>query len=99
MTRTTLDIEKPILDELRALQRKEGRSMGKLASELLAEGISARRKREKAPVPEFEWISKDMGLARVDLEDKAALWALLDSEVPAVRETLERREGTRKRSR
>ena len=97
MTRTTLDIEAPILEELRELQKKEGRSLGKLASELLAEGLSARKERKKKSPPEFKWISRDMGPALIDIEDKDALWAVLDSEVPAVREALERRAALPKR--
>jgi hypothetical protein len=92
MARTTLDIDAPILQELRDLQRKEGRSMGKLASELLAEGLSARKaKGPKRREPKFEWISKPMGPALVNIEDKDALWTALDQDLPVVRDAHERR--------
>jgi len=92
MPRTTLDIETPILEELRALQQKEQRSMGKLASELLAEGLTARKANsQKRGAPKLAWISKPMGPARVDIEDKAALWAVLDQDLPVARDVRERR--------
>lgn len=34
--RTTIDIDAPILGELKALQAREGKSMGRLVSDLLA---------------------------------------------------------------
>jgi hypothetical protein len=75
MPRTTLDIEAPILREVRALQRKEGRSMGKIVSELLAEAL-AQRKTPSNPT-KLTWISRPMR-ALVDLTDKEALYAVLD---------------------
>jgi len=67
MPRTTLDIDGPILKEVRALQEKEGRSMGKIVSELLAEALAQRSEpRETRP---FAWTSRPMG-ALVDLSDK-----------------------------
>lgn len=75
MTRTTLDIEEPILEELRELQRKEGRSIGRLASELLAEGLAARKTHRKRGAPKLNWVTKAMGPALVDIDDKHALCA------------------------
>lgn len=75
MSRTTLDIDAPILDEVRRLQKREGRSMGEIVSELLSDALS---RRPVEPEPEaLEWTSRDMG-ARVDLTDKDALYTLLD---------------------
>jgi hypothetical protein len=81
MTRTTVDIDGPVLREVRALQQKEGRSLGKVISQLLAEALTQHR----APTPpaRLAWTSRSMG-ALVDLEDKAALYAALDDAlVPA----------------
>jgi hypothetical protein len=75
MPRTTLDIDGSILKELRALQEKEGRSMGRIVSELLAEAL-ARRKRP-CEAPQLAWVSRPMR-ALVDLSDKEALYAALD---------------------
>jgi hypothetical protein len=73
MPRTTLDIDAPILDEVRALQEKEGRAMGKIVSELLAEALARRNGPREAP--RLTWTSRPMR-ARVDLADKEALYAL-----------------------
>ena len=77
--RTTLDIDSPVLEEIKRLQRrqKQGRkSLGKLVSELLTEAL-AHRQGEVAEAAGFEWLSKPMG-ARVDLEDKESVYAELD---------------------
>ena len=74
--RTTLDLEKPILEELKALGKSNGRSLGQIASQLLAESL-ARQKKPLKSRPEFQWISKPMK-ARVDLSDKDAVFAILD---------------------
>lgn len=74
--RTTLDLEKPVLDGLKALQRKEKTSLGKIASRLLAEGLSRTAARSQTP-PTFCWSSAPMR-AKVDLSDKDALHRLMD---------------------
>ncbi|MBW1701250.1 MAG: antitoxin [Deltaproteobacteria bacterium] len=75
MARTTVDIDTPILEEVRALQKKQGRSMGKIVSQLLAEALA----RQKTPgeAPALEWVSHPMH-ALVDLSDKDAIYAILD---------------------
>ncbi len=75
MPRTTLDIDGPLLKEVRALQEKEGRSMGKIVSELLAEALA--RRNGPGETPRLAWISRPMR-ARVDLADQEALYAVLD---------------------
>ena len=77
MSRTTLDIDPSVLRALRARGRSEGKSMGQLASELMASELA--REPEPEP-PAFVWHSADLGEARVDLEDKDAVWALLDAD-------------------
>jgi hypothetical protein len=69
--RTTLDIDDPILKDLKRLQRREGKSLGRLVSDLLAQALVTRRAASPPPPP-FEWIAKPMQ-ARVDLADKHAL--------------------------
>lgn len=76
MTRTTIDIDTPVLTEIRGLQKREGRPLGKLVSELLAEALSGRRK-TKPPAPRFRWVCRPMR-ALVDLSDKDAVYAILD---------------------
>jgi len=75
--RTTLDIDAPILKEVKALHEKEGRSMGAVVSELLAEAL-ARRRTSRARPP-FRWTSRDMK-SLVDISDKEALYAALDAD-------------------
>jgi len=75
MPRTTLDIDAPLLKELKKLQESEGRSLGKIVSQLLAEAL-ARRKRPPEP-PKFQWVSRPMH-ALVALSDKEALYGIID---------------------
>jgi len=78
MPRTTLNLDGPVLADLKRLQRKEGKSLGDLASELLASAIAS-RKSSIATAPIFRWTSRPMG-ALIDLDDKEALFAALDKE-------------------
>lgn len=74
--RTTLDLDKPVLEGLKALQKSEGRSLSQLASQLLAEALAQYRKK-KAPAKKFAWKSQAMG-ARIEIADKEALYRVLD---------------------
>lgn len=74
--RTTLDLDGPILQDLKRLQKEEGKSLGRLASDLLAQALAVRRARG-APARRFEWVSREMR-ARIDLTDKEALHDVLD---------------------
>ena len=76
--RTTVDIDDPILREVKKLHQKEGRSMGAVISELLAEALSRRRASPAARAP-FRWTARPMN-ALVDLADKDALYAALEHE-------------------
>jgi len=78
MARTTLDIDEPILKELRDLQAKEKKSLGQLATELLADALSRRTKPHKPK--KLKWISKHLK-ARVDLSDKEAVNEILDRDI------------------
>lgn len=73
--RTTLDIDDPILEELRTIQKTEGRSLGQIVSTLLAESLkgTATDKSYKG----LRWESAPMR-ARVDISDKEALCRILD---------------------
>ena len=74
--RTTIDIESPVLDELKRVQQEEGVSLGKLASRLLADALAFRRKSVTRPA-RLVWNSRRMG-ALVDLSDKDAIYRILD---------------------
>ncbi|MBA3747053.1 MAG: antitoxin [Solirubrobacterales bacterium] len=75
MPRTTLDLDPSVLRELRRLGERDGKSMGRVASELLARALG-----EDPPSPSFNWVSHDLGVPRVDLEDKEAVRVLLDGQ-------------------
>ncbi|MGD9881118.1 MAG: CopG family transcriptional regulator [Reyranella sp.] len=75
--RTTLDIDDPILREIRALHEREARPMGAIVSELLAEALA--RRQAARPRPSFRWTSRDMK-PLVDLSDKEAVYAALDQD-------------------
>jgi hypothetical protein len=77
MPRTTVDFDPSVLAELRRRAAIERKSIGKMASELLAQQMAA-----GTPPPDcspLEWISRDLGVPRVDLEDEEALGAALDA--------------------
>jgi hypothetical protein len=75
--RTTLDIDDPILREVKAIHEKEGRSMGSVVSELLADAL-ARRRRSRSR-SSFRWTSRPME-SLVDLADKEVVYAALDGD-------------------
>ena len=79
MARTTVDIDGPVLRELKALQKKEKVSLGRIISRLLAEALSRRRAPRAAH--KLKWVSRPMG-ELVDLTDKEAVYAALDREEP-----------------
>lgn len=74
MTRTTLDLDPGVLRDLKKRQKREGKSLGRLVSELLVVPLAVGAPTEPR---EFKWISKDMGLL-VDLEDKEAVRRALE---------------------
>jgi hypothetical protein len=78
--RTTIDIDDPILQELKLLQQQQGKSLGRLASDLLAQALDQSGKRS-ARKPAFRWISTPMN-ARIDLADKHALLDAMDTAAP-----------------
>jgi hypothetical protein len=77
--RTTLDIDTPILREVKAIHEKEGRSMGAVVSELLADALGRRRGSRTSRPAMFRWTSRPMN-ALVDLADKDAVYAALDAD-------------------
>ena len=74
MPRTTIDIDAVVLRALKKRQRREGKSLGQLVSELLA--ASLREERELPPEP-FAWVAKPMR-PLIDLEDRDAVYRILD---------------------
>ncbi|MGA7172755.1 MAG: antitoxin [Candidatus Dormiibacterota bacterium] len=73
MTRTTLDIEPDILDQLKR-RRRRGKTLGSLVSELLAKALAETPNASTEPLI---WNARDLG-PRVDLGDKEALRRALE---------------------
>jgi hypothetical protein len=83
MTRTTLDIDPTVLAQLRERAAAERKSMGQLVSEGLARDFG---KEPASELPPLNWVRKDMGPFKIDIEDKDALWQLLDGDSYDVRD-------------
>ena len=73
--RTTIDIDDPILKKLKALQARDGRSLGRLVSDLLAQALAGEVK-EAAP-QYFTWVAS-AGPLLIDLADKDAVYEALE---------------------
>lgn len=74
--RTTIDLADPVLRDLKALRRKEGGSLGSLASRLLADALAARRRTPPRPF-KLQWSARAMR-AKVDLADKEAVYRAME---------------------
>lgn len=77
MPRTTLDLDPAILRELRRRATRDGKSMGQVASEILARAVAEPL---ETPAPPFSWLSSDLGAPLVDLEDAEAVRRILDGQ-------------------
>lgn len=77
MARTTVDIDDAVLRDLKRLQKREGKTLGRLISELVGASLSGSRPAGAVSTP-LQWTARAMG-ARVDLEDEEAVRAALDS--------------------
>lgn len=75
MSRTTVDIDRNVLREVRRLANAEGKTLAQVVSELLAAALATQKK--GASVVELSWKAKSMR-ARVDLEDKEAVYEALE---------------------
>lgn len=75
MPRTTIDIDASVLRELKRRQRREKKTLGQVASELLNRALADEHVDDA--LPPLKWTAKELGL-KVDLEDKEAVWKILD---------------------
>jgi hypothetical protein len=55
IARTTTNIENSVLKEVKDLQKRDGRSIGRIVSQLLAEALAQRK--NKAEASRFKWRS------------------------------------------
>jgi plasmid stability protein len=77
MPRTTIDLDPGVLRELRRRSSREGKSMGQVASELLARAVA---EPTNVPAPDFTWATSDLGRPLVDLEDPEEIRRAIDKE-------------------
>ena len=75
--RTTIDIDDPVLRDLKRLQKRDGRPLGRLVSDLLARATAEELRQSRPAATRFDWVSAPMG-ARVDLADRDAVLDSLD---------------------
>ena len=76
MARTTIDLDPTILRQLKARQRREGKTLGRLVSELLS---AAMQSDDEPPPPALlAWSTRPMR-ALVDLDDPQAVRRALDA--------------------
>ena len=75
--RTTIDIDDPILKQVKRLQKRQSKSLGRVVSDLLAQSL-AQTDKPSTRGATFHWASKPMN-ARVNLADKHALLDAMDS--------------------
>lgn len=71
--RTTIDLDDDVLRALKRRQRAERKTLGQLVSELLAQALAEPSPRRV----DIRWATADLR-PRVDLDDKDAVWAVLD---------------------
>jgi hypothetical protein len=76
--RTTLDIDTPVLSELKKLGRQQHKSLGRVVSDIVARGLSSDRSKHDAS-RSFSWIDKPMGM-KVDISDSEALYHAMERE-------------------
>lgn len=80
MKRTTLPLPPSLLKSVREIARQEGMAMGKVIAQLVELGLKARAKSASAKRPKaLNWHCQSMK-AKVDYEDKDALFKAMDSE-------------------
>ncbi len=72
-----MNLDASVLRELRDRQRRQGTSLGQLASELLARALAGDHTPTQ-PSP-FAWYAQPMG-ARVDLDDRDDLETALEAD-------------------
>jgi hypothetical protein len=77
MTRTTIDLDPVVLRQLKERQKREGKTLGQVTSELLAQALAAGIPTQRPA--SLEWVVKSMEFL-VDIDDKEALYAVLDAE-------------------
>jgi plasmid stability protein len=74
--RTTLNLDEDVAGELAARARRDGRSMSRVANELIRAGVLSARRPERMPA--YDPPTFDTGQPLVDVTDVAEVLELLD---------------------
>lgn len=74
MPRTTINIDPTVLQELKRRQRRDGKPLGELVSELVADALDRDSTEPETP---FRWVARPMR-AMVDLDDTEAVRRALE---------------------
>lgn len=74
MARTTIDLDPQVVRELKRRSKLEGKSMGRVASEVLAAGLAGP---QTPAASALSWTVAELGAPYVDLEDREAVQAIL----------------------
>ena len=69
-------LEDSSVDGIRDLARKQGKTLSQVANELMVEGLERRKTKRR---PDFKLPTFSMGTPRLNLGDRNALEALMDS--------------------
>ena len=72
--RTTIDLDPVVLATLKQRQQRDGKTLSVLVSELLVKALAEEATNTAVSI---SWPTAPMG-ARIDIDDKDALWAVLD---------------------
>ena len=69
--RTTINTDDPTLRQIKRIQKREGKTLGRVVADLLAQSLTSPEAAGEDAL-KLAWVSKSMG-ARIDLADKRAL--------------------------
>ena len=78
MMRTTISLHESTFKKVKELSRKMNTTLGDIITELLNIGLNKKRAQLKKPKKKFILKTFSLGKPKVPLEDKEALYALLD---------------------
>ena len=80
MTRTTISLHESTLNKVRELSRQENTTLGETITELLNLGINKKRAQLKKNRKKFTLPAFSLGKTKVPLEDKEAVYSILDGD-------------------
>jgi len=78
MMRTTISLHESTFKKVKELSRKMNTTLGDTITELLNIGLNKKREQLKKPKKKLTLKTFSLGKPKVPLEDKEALYALLD---------------------